>query len=112
MAQLTGQPDLRRNGNGLGSFWREYNGVVPLIVGAAGAITAASIGGLTGAIHSLGNGAVQMYGIDPAGAVKTAIELYKVGANTAGSYLLPGFLAGQFVGYKFKKAVKPILGLK
>lgn len=106
------QTDLRRNGSGFGEFWREYWGIVPIITAAAGAVAAGSLAGLTESVRAVSQGAIHFYSLNPTDITRSVTEVYKMGADAAGSYLFPGWVAGQFIGYKFKQAVKPLIGLK
>ncbi|MBS3055622.1 MAG: hypothetical protein J4452_03990 [Candidatus Aenigmarchaeota archaeon] len=105
--------DLRRqNGLGLGKFWREYFGLVPLVAGGLVALGAAAVTGSYQALTSLTGGSSGLYAGGLREVANMAVEAYKSGAQSAGEALVPGFVVGQILGYKFKMTVKPILGLK
>ena len=84
------------------NFLKEYFSPVPLVGGllTAGLVgtTTFLIGLVTNANQSFG------YALNGKNPLDAIVELYNNSGGTAGKYLMPGEMIGQFLGYKFQKS--------
>ncbi len=87
---------------GIKNSLKEYFSPVPLVGGliTAGLVgtTAFLIGLVTNANQSLG------YALSGRNTLDAIVELYNNSGATAGKYLMPSAMVGQFLGYKFQKS--------
>ena len=84
-------------------FLKEYNGLVPIAGGifTAGAVSVVAF--VIGSFEHLQR--MVEYGITTNDWGYAAKYLYEKGSELAGYYAFPGYLGGQFLTYKFKKAL-------
>ena len=87
----------------LKKFLKEYYGLIPV----TGGLTLAGLAGTTAySIGLIQNISKEIQYISSTGDIIGGIvSLYDFASSVAGKYVLPGFVAGQLITYKFKKAV-------
>lgn len=92
---------------------KEYYGPMPVLSGLIVAGAAGTAAFALSAIYNTGNGVVNTLtngSIDPVSILykipETIGRIYTESRSFASNWTMPGFLLGQFAGYKLKKTIK------
>lgn len=91
---------------GIKKILKEYYGPAPIIGGTMVAGVAGIIAYSVGAIKNLPDNI--LYVINTGDLVGGIFSLYEKAGNVCGKYVVPGFVAGQFLFYKFGKMLKNV----
>lgn len=92
----------------LKNFLKEYYGFTPTFTGIVFAGLTASATYLVGAVQQLSSQIP--YLLETRDFLGILSSLYESGSYVSGKYIVPGFLVGQFLGYKIKKFLNSMLG--